>query len=500
MKAESGILEKLEWIQDSLPFFSSELILVAGTLLVIAAGISIPSIRSGKDNPAIPLFAGVFLAISLGLTFGEWNERPVSVPLFLGMVRSDNFSGFLKTLCDGAALAALLMSCQKGLIRKHNPEYAALLLSAVLGAHLLVMSTNLVMVFVSLELISISSYVLAGFSFQRQGAEGSLKYFMFGAVASAVMVYGFSLIYGLTGTLDFSSPQFADQLLRHETPLVIVACLLSLAGFLFKMAAPPMHPWAPDVYEAAPMPIVAFFSVVPKLAGLGVLTRFVFALSSFGQSPIDWQFVIGIVSIVTISLGNLAALRQTSPKRMMAYSSIAQSGFLLIGVTAFMPQAVHFMLFYATVYTAANFLVFYYFQVFETRGIFTIQEFSGSGRSAPVQNVFLTVGFISLTGLPPTAGFTAKFLVFSSLWESYQVTGKSFLIWLLVIGLLNTVISLFYYVRIPVNAFLKPGTGEPIEYLTWKNLFGLILVMVILLFFFQPNLLMGWINRINFVL
>jgi NADH-quinone oxidoreductase subunit N len=500
VNAESGILEKLEWIQDSLSFFVPELILCGAILVILLGGISIPSLRSGRSAGAIFTIAVCALCSSSTVVIAQWSNYATPVALFSTMIKSNDFSAYLIILCDLAGLFTLLMSLQKDPIQRHIPEYAALLLAVVLGAHLLLMSTNLVMVFLSLEMISISSYVLAGFNFQKSGAEGSLKYFMFGAVASAVMLYGFSLLYGLTGTLDISSTRFVDQLLHHQSNLLLVAGLLSMSGFLFKMAASPMHPWAPDVYEAAPMPIVAFFSVVPKLAGLGILIKFLLAVNVFGQSFIDWQFIIGIISIITISVGNFAALRQTSPKRMMAYSSIAQSGFLLIGVTAFMPEGMHFMLFYAAIYLLANYLVFFYLQIFEKQKITTIQDFEGSGKSLPVQHIFLLTGLISLTGIPPTAGFTAKVLIFTGLWESYESSGKSFLLWVLVIGLLNTVISLFYYARIPMNAFFRAGSAEPTNYLTWKNFFGLILVVMILLLFFQPNLLMGWINKINFVL
>src|SRR5690606_31018089 len=171
-------------------------------------------------------------------------------------------------------------------------------------------SNNLVMVFLSIEVISITSYVLAGYAFNRHGSEGSLKYFLFGSVASAAMLYGFSLLFGLTGTLDFTSEAFMDALIAHTSPLLFIAALLSLAGFLFKMAAVPMQSWAPDVYQAAPIPIIAFFSVAPKVAALWILARFTIALHAFGQTGFDWQAVIAGIALLTILAGNLAALWQ----------------------------------------------------------------------------------------------------------------------------------------------------------------------------------------------
>lgn len=496
----TGILEKLEWIQSSLAFFIPELMLATGIVIVLTLGIAVPALRSGRRTQGILVAGVVIIMAAIVAAVADWSDRTAPVVLFSGMVRADNFSTWMKLLCDIAGVGTLLMSLQRGIIQKHAPEYAALVLAVLLGAHLLVMSTNMVMIFLAVELISISSYVLAGYTFQQRGAEGSLKYFLFGSAASAIMLYGFSLLYGLTGTADVASPAFADHILRHQTSLLLTAGLLAMSGFLFKMAAIPMHGWAPDIYEAAPMPVLAFFSVVPKLAGLGVLTRFVIAVNAFGQSSIDWRYIIGLIAIGTISAGNLAALRQESPKRMMAYSSIAQSGFMLIGIVALTQQAVQFMLFYAAVYMVANYLVFIYLQHFETRGVYTISGFAGTGRSDALQHAFLLTGLISLTGIPPLAGFTAKLLIFTGLYESYQTFSDPLLLWILVLGLLNTVISLFYYVRIPFFAFFRDGVAQPSKYLTWNNLFGLILVLALLILFFQPNLLMGWINKITFVL
>ena len=185
----------------------------------------------------------------------------------------------------------------------------------------------------------------------------------------------------------------------------------------------------------------------------------------------------------------------------MAYSSIAQSGFLLVGVGAFIPTGIDFMLFYATVYLLTNFLVFIYLQYFDSMGFESMESFAGVGKTFVWPCVCLLTGLIALTGLPPTAGFTAKFFIFSSVWESYQLSGKAILLWLLVFGLLNTVVSLFYYLKIPFYAFIKNGKPpKKGNNLTFENFFGTGLVLLILLLFFKPDLLMRWINKINFVL
>jgi NADH-quinone oxidoreductase subunit N len=274
-----------------------------------------------------------------------------------------------------------------------------------------------------------------------------------------------------------------------------------LGGLLFKIAAVPMHIWSPDVYEAAPVPVIAFFSVVPKLAGVAILFHFVSVLQSVENNVYDWRLILAGLSFLTMTVGNFAALLQKNPKRMMAYSSIAQTGFLLAGMSSLIPASVPFILFYSTVYLLMNFLVFLYIQYFERHGIVSIEGYSGVGKIVVWPSVFCLVGLIALTGLPPTAGFTGKLFIFSSLWQSYTVTSQTFLLGLMIFGLLNTVVSLFFYLKIPYYAFLK--AGEPLKKqnnLTFENLLGLILVLLVLVLFFQPGLLMGWINKIIFVL
>ena len=340
---------------------------------------------------------------------------------------------------------------------------------------------------------------LLDFHSTRKSAEGSLKYFLFGSVASAIMLYGFTILYGLTGTLDLFGEELIKGLDIHQTPIMFIAVFMVLGGFLYKIVAVPMHPWSPDVYESAPMPVIAFFSVVPKLAGLVVFFRFMLSIAVLKDSVVDWQMVIAVIAMLTITVGNFSALLQKNVKRMMAYSSIAQAGFLLTAAATLTLDR-PFIIFYSAVYLVMNYVVFIGLQSFERSGIDSIAGFSGIGKYSLLPNILLLAGLISLTGLPPTAGFTAKLLIFTSVWKSYELYHKGFLIVLLIFGLLNTVVSLFFYLKIPYYAFLK--TGEPIQkqnILTFENLLGLFLVLVLLALFFQPGLLMGWINRFIFV-
>jgi NADH-quinone oxidoreductase subunit N len=487
-----GLNEQLISIQKSVSLFAPEITLILGVAVVLIAGL----FSREKVNFFIGLSLILFATSLLFIVTKGFSSNAV----LFGMLHLDGFSSYLKILLDVSGILTCLMLFDHQ-HRKYIPEYFALLLSIVLGGHLLLMSNNMVMIFLSLELISICSYILTGYSFDKAGSEGSLKYFLFGSVASAIMLYGFTILYGVTGTLDLSSTVFTNQLIASNKPLVLAASMMVLAGFLYKIAAAPMHPWAPDAYEAAPMTVIAFFSTVPKLAGLGILTKFLLIINLFGQSHYDWQTILGSVTILTLTVGNFSALSQKNPKRLMAYSSIAQSGFLLVSVVAFLPQGIYFMLFYATSFVVMNFLVFIGLNYFEIHGIKTLAAFSGTAKKHLWPSIFLGIGMISLTGLPPTAGFIAKFFAFSAVWQSYEITHKTLLLWIIVFGLLNTVVSLFYYLRIPYFSFLKNGETAPKQNnLTFQNLLAFILVLVILILFFAPGLLMGWINKINFVL
>ena len=491
----TGLTATLNGVRESLPAFIPELLLGGGIVVLLVGGM----IFRKHDRPAFfHSTALLFFLACIFVVLSTLQAEPVA--LFGNMIRSDRFSSYLKILVDTSAILTVFMSWRNQLDKKYLSEYYALIFAVVLGAHLLVMSVNFIMVFLSLELISIPSYVLAGFLFSKKGAEASLKYFLYGSVMSAIMLYGLSILYGMAGTLAFTSQDFLHQLGNKSTSLMFTATLMMLGGFFYKMAAVPMHPWAPDVYEGSSMPVVAFFSVVPKLAGLGVLARTLMAVTIFGHLY-DWPIIVGIVAALSLTVGNFSALRQKNPKRMMAYSSIAQSGFLLIALATGAAQGIQVTLFYAAVYMVSNYLVFVCLNYFERLSITSVESFAGAGRDHVIPSVFIFIGFISLTGLPPTGGFAGKLFLFSSLWDGYAQSGKILLLGLLLYGLLNTVVALFYYVRIPYFAFLKAGQSLPkANNFTFENLLGLILVMLILVLFFLPGLLMGWINKINFVL
>jgi NADH-quinone oxidoreductase subunit N len=486
--------EQLTGISESIGHLQPELVLILSIVISLVLGLVL------KKNKQIILNAVslVTYLISFLLIIQTWPHQPVS--LFGGMMRLDDFSAFFKLLFFTGGFLTILISKQK---EETASEYIILIDAILLGACLLAMSMNFVMLLLSLELISLPSYMLAGFAFDRKSAEGSLKYFLFGTVATACMIYGISLIYGLSSTLDFSSNEFIEALIDSKAPLLFVASFLILAGLLFKIAAVPFHLWAPDVYESAPTPVVAFLSVVPKLAGLAIFIKMVLALNLFGQSALPWSMIVAIVAILSIVIGNLSALAQTNPKRMLAYSSIAQSGFLLIGLATMSMEGIHFTMFYAVIFLIMNFLVFAVLHQFENSiSIQSVNNFVGLGRLSIFPAFVFLIGMISLTGLPPTAGFTAKLLIFSSLWTGYQDSQSIVLLVLFGVGLINTVIALFYYLKIPYLLFLKEPASEsiPIKISPLRNLLHLILVVLLIYLFLLPGGLMGWINQITFVL
>lgn len=493
-------------VLDSLQGILPELLL-AGAVL---GAILLDLLKLGRLLPFLSLVAMVGAGILLYLV------EPAHLReegLFLGMLRPDGLSVFLRTLFLLAGILSLVLNKHSGngqrKVMLHMGEYHALVLSLVLGAMLMSMTTHLLLIYLAIELVSISSYILTSFRFNRQGVEGGLKYLLFGAVASAIMLYGISLLYGFTGTLDFASPNFQMSLLSLNIAAMplLLASFLTLAGFLFKLSAVPFHFWAPDVYESAPVSVAALFSVVPKLAGLALLIRF---LQYFHESSIlfvsvhfDWQLVLAVLAGLSMFIGNLAAVFQQDAKRMLAYSSIAHTGFLMTGVLAYSALGLRSVLFYGAIYLIMNFAAFLLVKMLgERTGEYQIKSWSGLGRRFPFVGAALVLVMIALTGLPPTAGFTAKLLVFTSLWEGWQQGGNSVLGYLLLAGVVNTIIALFYYLKIPYFMYFKEAA--PVHESAGRlqladRLMLSLLTGLLLLFFLKADWLLNEINKIEII-
>lgn len=490
-----NVSESLQWNTDSLFFLASEGVVLIGFLLILIAGL-IPSLSGFRFLKTIFL---VTMVVATFTTFYSWPVDPLT--LFGGLLRTDDFGSFFKIIFYAGAFITGWMTSPS---QRRYHEYFLLVMAAVMGSGWLVMSFSLITLILSLEIVSICGYVLTGFLFTKSGAEGSLKYFLMGSAFTALMIYGASLLYGYTGTFDFSSESFFHQITTGPERLVLIGGFLVLGGMIIKIAAAPLHFWAPDAYEGAPTPVVAFFSVVPKLAGFAILCRFTLALHSFGQSPVSWQEILVGLAIASMGIGNFAALAQKKPKRLLAYSSVAQTGFMLLALACLRLESIHALLFYAIVFAIGNFLVFLALQTWEDEhGCTDISSFAGKGKHALVLSVGISIGLLSLTGLPPLAGFTAKLFLFTQVWGVADQTQDNLLYLAFGFGLLNTVISLFFYLRIPFFLFFRSQGSEPIgspETKLSTSLLVALLAIALIALFLRPDALTGWINRVTFVL
>ncbi len=338
-------------------------------------------------------------------------------------------------------------------------ELHALILTTTLGMILMASATNLLTAFLALEMVSIMSYVLAGFRRRsRQSAEAALKYVIYGGVASGVMLYGMSLLYGLAGSTSFTAVRLAC-VATPATATVLLAVVFCLAGFGYKVAAVPFHMWCPDVYEGAPTPVSAFLSVGPKAAGFALLLRFFGGAIpvEIGHAAAPWPLLLGLIAAATMTLGNLAALQQTNLKRLLAYSSIAHAGYLLLGLVAGGLDGTRAILLYLVTYLFMGLGAFVVIIAVENVGVApTIAGFAGLGRRAPRTAAAMAVFLFSLTGLPPLAGFFGKFYLFYAL----LARGGSFMLTLALVGILNSALSLYFYARVLKTMYFEAPKNE----------------------------------------
>jgi len=321
-----------------------------------------------------------------------------------------------------------------------------------------------VMIYLALEFLSITSYILTGFLRQdSRSVEAAVKYFLYGALASGVMLYGFSLLFGATGSVDLATIATKLGSSPANVLLAVASITLILAGFGFKIALVPFHQWSPDAYEGAPTPITAFLSVGPKVAGFAVLIR-VLVVALPGYS-FNWTAMLSLVAILTMTVGNLVALWQTNMKRMLAYSSIAQAGYMLIGVSAFAAQpserllgGVDATMFFLLAYLFTNLGVFAVAIVLENKmGTANISDYAGLIRRSPFLSIALLIFFLSLIGIPPTGGFMGKFFVLGAALNQQLYVLAAF-------GIFNSVISVYYYFGVARQVFFSQGDDEsPIQ-------------------------------------
>ena len=370
---------------------------------------------------------------------------------FWNMVQVDGFSVFFHVLVIAIAAVVILSSYEYMAVQRIRAgEYYALILFGVVGMALMSSAIELVLIFIALEISSISSYVLAGFRrHEAASAESSLKYFLLGSFATAFFLYGVALMFGATGSTNID--QISRALLARPIPLLAyVAVAFMFVGLGFKVAAAPFHIWTPDVYEGAPAPIVGFMSTAPKAAAFAVLLRVVFVIN---VHAIFW--IIWIAAALSMTLGNVGALVQNNVKRLLAYSSIAHAGYLLVAFVAAPQLGTSAAMFYTAAYAAMNLGAFAVVSHFANAGerYVTLEDYEGLGRTSPLLAATLTIFLLSLIGIPMTGGFFAKFYVFSA-------AVKANLIWLTIIGVLNSGVGAYYYLRIIVMMYMRESRKE----------------------------------------
>lgn len=482
----------------SIVFFYPEITLVGGFLLVILADLFF-----SKRSPQLPFMLALLTLLFAGiLNFGMLGKAPVQ--LFGGMIVLDHLAVLFKLVfCFASILFVLFIRYHKDLQRssKGTGDLFSILMAVQLGLNLMVMSQNLLMIYLSLEMVSVGSYLMVGYLSQNpRQSEAAMKYALFGAVCSAFMLYGMSLLYGFTGSLEIYSPQFASFLGTTPFHSWGVGMVLLLIGVFFKLSLVPFHFWAPDVYEGAPTPVTAFLSTAPKIAGFGLLIRILapfqpLSLSGIDNSLFSLTSVLAVMAIFSMVVGNFGAIWQNNVKRMLAYSSIGHTGFMLMALFVFSASGFKALIFYMVIYSIMNMAAFMIAdEVEEKTGKQNIDDYKGLGRPLSVLMIAMVVVLVSLTGLPPTAGFTAKFLVFSAAIEAYNLSGSGLLMTLIAVGAISTVVSLFYYFRIPLNAFLRtsdnPVTGfrnSP------KTYISLVLVFLLIFFILFPSAILRYL-------
>ncbi len=375
-------------------------------------------------------------------------------PAFFGMVRVDSFSIFFHVLITLLAALVILASLEYLDVQEvHGGEFYGLVLLGAVGMVLMSSAVELVLIFIALEISSISTYVLAGFRRRvAASAESSLKYFLLGSFATAFFLYGVALMFGATGTTNIYS--LASALRAPHTPqLAYVAVAFLFVGLGFKVASAPFHVWTPDVYEGAPAPVVALMSTAPKAAAFAVLLRIFFAANAPG-----WFWLVWVSAVLTMTLGNLGALVQTNLKRMLAYSSIAHAGYLLVAFAAAGQAGVSSAIFYAAAYGAMNVGAFAVITHFARAGerYVTLDDYAGLGRRSPALAATLSLFLLSLIGIPITGGFFAKFYVFTAAFQS-DLTG------LVILGVINSAIAAYYYLRVLVVMYMRePREDAPL--------------------------------------
>lgn len=451
--------------------------------------------KSKKFLPALSIIGLIITFIFVVFQFGS-SRSAFSISGNISFLSIDGFSSFFKVLILIATLFVVLFSISSKEVQScsdRHGEYYALIFGMVIGMFFLVSANDLILIYLSLELLSLSSYVLAGFVKNSvRNSEASLKYVIYGSASSGIMLFGISILYGITGSTNLFEINSLLKFTNASEITFLIAVIMIFAGIGFKISIVPFHFWTPDVYEGAPISITAFLSVASKAAGFALLIRFIkvtFAqsLSKDGYwqllNYIDWQTLLVLFSIITMTFGNFAALWQDNLKRLLAYSSIAHAGYLMLGVAVLSDQGLMAVMIYFSIYLFMNLGAFFIVMLIANEiNSESLDDYKGLGYSIPFLGTALAIFLISLTGLPPTAGFIGKLYLFIALVDAKMIT-------VAIIALLNTVVSLYYYIRILKALFLtKTEKHVEIKISTFNFIIILVLLAPILIFgvYFSP--------------
>ena len=473
----------------SLSYFIPELFLSSAILVIIVIDLIL---KKKKRNYTAHLSVAA-LVVAVILAFQQYGLQPAAT--FFGMMVLDTMAVFIKIVTAVATIIIIFFSLPD---QRLKSEYYILLLVTVVGMFVMAGVNDILMIILSMELVGLVSYVLSGFNKDDlKSNEAALKYVIYAAASTGVMAFGFSYLYGMTAATNLATIQ--ESLLNNPPAAasLFITFILILGGLGYKIAMAPFHFWLPDVYEGAPTPITAFFSVAPKAAGIAVLIRFMTTVVAHPVSAYQVEFMqnlqihapllIAILSGLTMTIGNLSALQQKNIKRMMAYSSIAHAGYILMAFVVFNAQGYEAILFYLVVYLFMNLGAFsVIYKMTPVLGSEEIEAYKGLGYRDPFSSVSLAVFLFSLTGLPPLAGFIGKFYLFAAVVNAQWY-------WLAVLGVLNSVVSLYYYAYVVRTMFLQRSEAKDTIKLP---LYDRILLAVLVI----PTLVFGvyWTPILNF--
>jgi len=495
------IHDQLTNILEGITYFMPEVCLAILFVLVLVTDMIFG--RESEKLCRIVATGGVLVVIFKDLQQVAMVLNGTGHYLFSAMLLLNHTALTFKFFIDVLALMLLLYFAWDDKLSAHRKRLADLYtitIGSLLGLHLMVMAINLLSIYIAIELVSISSYLMVAYRSENGfSSEAGLKYVLFGAASSAMMLYGISLLYGFSGSLNIFSPDAINSLLQANAPAVSFAIVLVLIGIGFKLSFVPAYFWVPDVYQGAATPVTAYLSTLPKIAAFGLLVNFLTPFIFFVKfTAFNFSLVLSIIGIITMIAGNFAAVLQSNVKRMLAYSSIGHTGFALMGIVTFTDQGISALTYYLAVYGIANIgalaLASYFSNV---AGVEDMDGYKGLGVKYPVASICFVIILISLTGLPVTAGFTGKVFVFSAVYNVYQQTNNIWLLLLMITGALTTVVSLFYYIKIPLNLFLRKAevnTG-PVTSSNYILIFAIVISLVLLLLGIFPDMLFKYLQN-----